>query len=69
MVAPPKRLRSLSGSPAINAGNSGLAEAFGITTDQRGEPRFAGGDSMVDIGAYEVDTVFASVATDGVDES
>ena len=47
-----------------------LAEAFGITTDQRGEPGFAqGGDSMVDIGTYEVDTVFASVATDGVDES
>ncbi|HUE14181.1 MAG TPA: choice-of-anchor Q domain-containing protein, partial [Planctomycetaceae bacterium] len=67
---PTKTIALLSGSPAINAGSSSLALEFGITTDQRGEPRFApGGDSMVDIGAYEVDSVFASVATDGVDES
>ncbi len=67
---PTKTIALLSGSPAINAGNSSLAPAFGITTDQRGEPRFApGGDSMVDIGADEVDSVFASVATDGVDET
>ncbi len=65
-----KTIALLSGSPTINAGNSSLAPAFGITTDQRGEPRFApGGDSMVDIGADQVDSVFASVATDGVDES
>ena len=51
---------------AINGGNAGLDEAFGITTDQRGAPRFPpGGDGMVDIGAYEVAATFASVVTDG----
>ena len=33
-------------------------------------PRFApDGDGMVDIGAFEVDAAFASVATNGVDET
>ena len=57
---PTKTIALLSGSPAINAGNSALAEAYGITTDQHGAPRFPpGGDGMVDIGAYEVDTLRA----------
>ena len=51
---------------AINGGNAGLDEAFGISTDQRGALRFLpGGDGMVDIGAYELDAAFASVVTDG----
>ena len=67
---PTKTIALLSGSPAINAGNSSLALSFGITTDQRGAPRFPpGGDGMVDIGAYEVDTAFASIASDGMNES
>jgi CSLREA domain-containing protein len=44
----------LSGSPAINAGNtSGCTDANGnlLTTDQRGNPRSQGG--RCDIGAYE----------------
>jgi len=44
----------LTGSPAIDAGNSALAlDASGnpLTTDQRGQPRVAG--AAVDIGATE----------------
>ena len=44
----------LSGSPAIGAGNINLVPV-GITTDQRGEPRFFNG--KVDIGAYELQVV------------
>jgi parallel beta-helix repeat protein/predicted outer membrane repeat protein len=67
---PTKTIALLSGSPAINAGNSSLALSLGITTDQRGAPRFApGGDGMVDIGAYEVDAAFADVVTNGLAES
>ncbi|GFE71829.1 choice-of-anchor Q domain-containing protein [Chroococcus sp. FPU101] len=41
----------MSGSIAINAGNNEIANANGITTDQRGQNRFI--DGIVDIGAYE----------------
>lgn len=59
---PTKTIALLAGSPAINAGNSAAAASAGITTDERGEPRFPpGGDGMVDIGAYEyIDAVFAN---------
>jgi len=39
-------------SPAIDAGDNALAQAAGLSTDQRGLPRVANG--TVDIGAYEV---------------
>ncbi len=44
----------LYGSPAIDAGNNNLVPV-GVTTDERGEPRFDNG--KVDIGAYELQVV------------
>jgi hypothetical protein len=44
----------LSTSPALNAGNSSVAAAAGLTTDQRGLPRVVG--AAVDIGAVERST-------------
>jgi CSLREA domain-containing protein len=44
----------LYGSPAIGAGNTTLVPA-GVTTDQRGQPRFFG--AKVDLGAYELQVV------------
>ena len=44
----------LYGSPAIAAGNVNLVPA-GITTDQRGQPRFV--QRAVDIGAYQLQVV------------
>ena len=41
-----------TGSPAIDAGNNALADAAGLTTDQRGLPRIV--NSIVDIGAVEI---------------
>ena len=53
------------GSPAINAGATALAQAAGLTTDQRGAgyPRIVGG--AVDIGAVEVDAAPPIVDADG----
>jgi len=48
---PTQTMALLPGSPAVNAGDDALADAVGLTTDQRGLPRVAG--SAVDIGAYE----------------
>jgi hypothetical protein len=46
----------LPGSPAIDAGNpNGCTDANGnvLSTDERGAPRMAAGDTRCDIGAYE----------------
>jgi len=51
---PTQTMPLLYGSPAIGAGNTNLVPS-GITTDQRGEPRFFNG--KVDIGAYELQVV------------
>jgi hypothetical protein len=48
---PTQTMALLPGSPAIDAGDNSLVPA-GVTTDQRGFARIAGG--TVDIGAYEV---------------
>ncbi len=50
----------LANSPAYNAGNNAQASAVGLTTDQRGSPRFI---STVDIGAYELVDNVAPVAS------
>jgi predicted outer membrane repeat protein len=44
-------LRVQMSSPAINGGNSGVANLIGVTTDFAGDARFLG--SRVDMGAYE----------------
>ena len=54
---PTQTMPLLYGSPAIDAGNNNLVPV-GITTDQRGEPRFVNG--TVDIGAYELQVVIAA---------
>ena len=51
----------LPGSPAINAGDTTL------TTDQRGEPRPAGGAD--DIGAYEAQAASITIVKDAAPES
>jgi CSLREA domain-containing protein len=51
---PTQTMPALYGSPAIGAGNISLVPA-GITTDQRGEPRFFQG--KIDIGAYQLQVV------------
>ena len=51
---PTQTMPELYGSPAIAAGNVNLVPA-GITTDQRGQPRFYNG--AVDIGAYQLQVV------------
>ena len=47
----------ITGSPAIDMGFNQLATSAGLTTDQRGFPRFVDGDfnpgARVDIGSYE----------------
>ena len=62
----------LSGSPAIDAGSNALAVDpsngnAALTTDQRGLPRIVDGDgngtSIVDIGAFEVQSSSAAPAT------
>jgi len=47
---PTQTMALLPGSPAIGAGSKALVPA-GVTTDQRGEPRFLNG--KVDIGAFQ----------------
>jgi hypothetical protein len=65
-------LLPLYNSPAVNAGSKGLIPA-GVTTDQRGYARIAGG--TVDIGAVELQhasisgTVFSDTNGDGIRES
>ena len=49
----------VTGSPAINAGSDALATAAGLSTDQRGQPRFSG---TVDIGSYEVQSAVVNGA-------
>ena len=63
---PTNTMALLPGSPAINAGNNALIPA-GITTDQRGFNRIAGG--TVDIGAFESQPIPLVVNTtaDGID--
>ena len=53
----------LPGSPAIDAGDNTAATEAGLTTDQRGMPRFF--NETVDIGAYEL--IFATTTADVVD--
>ena len=60
----------LPNSPAIDAGKDQLAQAKGLTGDQRGFPRFMnvpglGGTQAVDIGAYE----YGLVVSTAIDES
>ena len=45
----------LAGSTAIDAGDNAAANAAGLTTDQRGAPRFNSG--TVDVGAFELQQV------------
>ena len=56
----------LTGSPAIDKGFNSLATGAGLTTDQRGFPRFVDGDRdatiTVDIGAYEFAAVGPTAA-------
>ena len=56
----------LSNSPAVDAGRDQLAQAKGLTGDQRGVRRFIdilgrGGSETVDIGAYEYDGLEVNV--------
>jgi hypothetical protein len=56
-------LALLPGSPAIDAGDSAVATAAGLTTDQRG-PLFARiSGATVDIGAFEAQTLTATTTT------
>ncbi len=57
------------GSPAIDAGSNSEATTAGLTTDQRGEERFAygtaSGSRQVDIGAYEWQPTVITVDENG----
>ena len=55
----------LTGSPALNAGSNALADAAGLTTDQRGEARVEFG--TVDIGAFEAGVETRLVVTTNLD--
>lgn len=50
----------LPGSPAINSGSNSLIPG-GVTTDERGYPRIAGG--TVDMGAYELQTTVTTLTS------
>ncbi len=54
------------GSVAINAGNNAVIPA-GVTTDQSGAPRIAGG--TVDVGAFEAQLAFPQIALDPADQT
>ena len=62
---PTQTMALLTGSPAIDAGSNALANAAGLTTDQRGPgfPRIV--NSTVDIGAFEysLQPTFASLSS------
>ena len=53
----------LPGSPAIDAGSNALAQAAGVTQDQRGLPRPWPVNGTVDIGAYEYQSAAPGVTT------
>ena len=55
----------LAGSPALDAGSNAIANAAGLTTDQRGEARIEFG--TVDIGAFEVGIETSLVVTTTLD--
>ena len=63
---PMQTVALLPGSPAIGGGNVNLVPS-GITTDQRGEPRFLNGN--VDIGAFESQGFTLTVNTDSTPQS
>ena len=54
---PTKTHALLTGSPAIDTGSNGQAQAANLTTDQRGFARIF--NSTVDIGAFEVQPAFS----------
>ncbi len=58
---PTQTMALLPGSPAIDAGSDAIAQALGLSTDQRGPgfPRILG--PAVDLGAFEAQSPFANL--------
>ena len=58
---PTQTMALLPGSPAIDAGSDAIAQALGLSTDQRGPgfPRILG--RAVDLGAFEAQSPFANL--------
>ena len=65
---PTQTIALVAGSPAIDAGSNSWADAYGVTTDQRGAVRGGQPDAVnaghtVDIGAYEASSSYLVTTT------